>query len=151
MKTSRRGMSLLELITAAALLAVLLTAGLQMSGAAAAQRRAIRQRQAASLELANILERLASRPWSELTPQQAGQERLSPAVAALLPRAELHVEVAPAPGQPEARRITASLRWQGPNGMPLPPVSLSAWRYRLADAAGQPRNENTPPKKPTSP
>ena len=100
MKTSRRGMSLLELITAAALLAVLLTAGLQMTGAAAAQRRAVRQRQAASLELANVLERLASRPWSELTPQQAGQERLSPAAAAMLPHAELHVEVAPRRASP---------------------------------------------------
>ena len=93
-------MTLLELITAGALLGVILTTCLQMTGAAAGQRRAVRQRQAADLELANVLERLAARPWSELTPERAARERLSPAAAALLPEAELHAAVAAVPGMP---------------------------------------------------
>ena len=129
-------MALLELIAAAAVLAVILTVCLQMAGVVAAQRRAVRQRQAATLELANVLERLAARPWSELSQEQARRERLSPAAAALLPGAELHVEIAPAAGTPEAGRITASLRWQGPYAVPPPALSLSTWRYRLAAAAG---------------
>jgi Tfp pilus assembly protein PilE len=127
-------MTLLELIGTGAVLAILLTICLEMSGAAAVQRRAVRQRRAATLELANVLERLAARPWSELALHEARPQPLSPAAAALLPKAELRVEIAAAPTPPEARRITASLRWQGHGGGPPPTVSLTAWRYRLADA-----------------
>jgi hypothetical protein len=69
----------------------------------------------------------------------------------MLPRADLHVEIAPMPGQPEAKRITAALGWQGPNGTPLPAVRLSAWRYRLAEPAGAAPAETGPAPTPTSP
>jgi Tfp pilus assembly protein PilE len=119
----------MELIAAVAILMVLLAICLEILGAAAAGRRAAAGRQAAVLEAANVLERVAARPWDELEAEKA---QLSPAARALLPEAELKIVVAAAPDEPEAKLITVSLRWQGSNSLPVPPVCLSAWRYRGA-------------------
>ncbi len=59
-------MTLLELAVAGALLGTLLVVCLQLLQATAAQRRLADQRQLALLEVGNVLERLAARPWSDL-------------------------------------------------------------------------------------
>ena len=65
MKMTRRGMTLLELVVAGALLGTLLVVCLQLLAATAAQRRAADQRQLAVLEVGNVMERLAARPWAD--------------------------------------------------------------------------------------
>ena len=117
----------MELIGAVAILTVLLTLCLQMLGSAASQRCAATGRQAAVVEATNVLERMTAKPWDEL---EAEKPQLSPAARALLPGAELKIAVAAAPDEPDAKLITVSLRWQDRNGLPVRPVSLSAWRYR---------------------
>ncbi len=90
---------MIELLVAASLLATLLTVCVQLSGAASAEQRALRQRQAAMNEAANVLERLAIRPWNELTDKGLGNLPLSAAARQSLPAARLEVRVAQPAGQ----------------------------------------------------
>ena len=129
----RRGTTIIELTVAGAILGTLMVVGLQMLTAVAAQRRAIDQQQFATLELANVMERMAARPWSELTPQAAAQEQLSSAIRSRLPGAELKVDVSTSDVEPDAKRIVVSLRWQNRAGVLLPPLTITTWKYRPHD------------------
>ncbi len=127
----RRGMTLIELAVAAALLGTLLTVSLKMLAASADLRRVTDQRQAASLAMGNLLERLSARPWNELTPELATKEKLPPEAARQLPDAELKIEITAQTSEAElpAKRIAVSLRWRGPGGQMVAPVKLVTWRY----------------------
>ena len=129
----RKGVTILEVTVAAVLLGTLMMVCLHLLSAASAQRRALDQRQAAIIELSNEMERLSALPWTELTRLKPADERISPWAQAILPEAKLTVELAAPAGDPAARRITASLRWQDPNGRFLPPVTLTAWKYKSPD------------------
>jgi prepilin-type N-terminal cleavage/methylation domain-containing protein len=131
MKMVRRGMTVLELVVAAAILGTLLAVSLQLLAATAQQRSVADQRQFAVLEAENMMERLAARPWAELTPQTAVP--LSPAVRARLPSAEVKVEVAPAPNDPLAKRIVVALRWRDQTGQFVQPVRIVTWRWQGRD------------------
>ena len=128
---TRRGMVMLEAIVAGTLLGTLLVVCLQLLSAAAAQRRAADQRQCAILELANVMERVAARPWAELTAAALAQEKLSPSAAGQLPGAELKIEISTDAKDPDAKRITATLRWQDRSGQLVAPMTLTTWRYRI--------------------
>jgi Tfp pilus assembly protein PilV len=130
MKAIRRGSTLLEMMIAAAMLGTLLTVCLQLCQAAAGQRRAADQRQCATLELANLMDRIAAQPWEELTAAALAGERPSPWAAGQLPGAELKVDISAPGDEPDARRITAALRWQDRSGRLGPPLQLTTWRYR---------------------
>jgi Tfp pilus assembly protein PilV len=127
---ARRGMSLLELIAAGVLLAAILSLGLEFLAAAAGQRRATRQRQAAIQEADNLMERLYARPWEDLTPERVGDLRLGDEAGRLLPGGELSIDVAQSADLPDAKRLSVSIHWQDRSGQPANPVRLVAWRYR---------------------
>jgi hypothetical protein len=130
---TRRGMMLLELAVAGVLAGTLLVVCLQLLSAALAQRRAADQRQCALLELGNVMEQVAARPWAQLATSELSHEKLSPSASRQLPGAELKIEVSTPAGEPNAKRITATLRWQDRGGRLLAPVTLTTWRYQLAD------------------
>jgi Tfp pilus assembly protein PilE len=129
MKTTRRGATMLEMIVASALLGTLLVVTLQLCAATAAQRQAAARRQCASLELANVMERVAARPWSELNTAALAAEHVSPSAGAQLPGAELKIAVVTPAGEPQAKRLTATVRWQD-RGRPPQLLRLTTWRYR---------------------
>ncbi len=117
-----------------------------MMSAVATQRRTIDQRQDATLELANAMERIMARPWDQLTPQDLARERPSPAFCSRSPGAELKVEVSTPEAGPDAKRITASLHWQDRLGRHVPPVTVTTWKYRNSAAVGSPAGkENANP------
>jgi Tfp pilus assembly protein PilV len=128
MKT-RRGMTLVELFVAATMLGMLLVVCVQLLSATAAQRRAADQRQLAIMELSNVLERIAARPWADLTPQAFAAEKPSAEAVEKLPEAELKVEVTTPSAEPKAKRITVSLRWQDRNSQFVAPVKITTWKY----------------------
>ncbi len=130
MKAMRRGSTILEMVVAATLLGTLLMVCLQLCVATAAQRRAAAQRQCAILELANAMERIAARPWNELTTAALAAERLSPSAVGQLPGVELKIDVSTPAAEPEAKRLVASIVWRDPGGRPLKPLTLTTWRYR---------------------
>ena len=126
----RRGITILETIVAGVLLAATMTVCLQILGAHAAQQRAMRQRETAVREAANVMERTAAVHVGELTPEHLAEFQLAPEAAAALPEGELSVAVADVAGDVAARRITVSIRWQDRNGDWVNPVQLTAWRTR---------------------
>ena len=130
----RRGMSILEVTVTGVLLVTLLMICLQLLGATAAGRRAVRDRQTALLTSANLMERVCALPWSELTTDRVSQMQVPADVRESLAGAELEIDLAQADGQPNAKRITILLRWQGRPGRPEHPVRLVAWRYRAGRA-----------------
>jgi hypothetical protein len=131
---------MMEVVVAGVLLGTLLVVCVQLLGAAAAQRRAADQRQCALAELANVMEQLAARPWTELTAAATAQEKLSTSAERQLPGAELTIEISTEAKEPDAKRITATLRWQGRSGQLLAPLTVATWRYRIGES--KPKTEN---------
>jgi hypothetical protein len=132
-QSPRRGMTLLELAVACTLLGTLLVVCLQLLLATAAQRRAADQRQLALVEVGNVMERVAARRWDDLTSKTLDGGKPSGWLGERLPGAELKIEVTAPSGEPIAKRITVSLRWQDRNGRYLPGVKIVTWRYREKD------------------
>ena len=130
----RRGFTMIEMVAGAAILAVLLAVSMEFFHATALYRRAARQRELATQEVANLMERLAAIPWQDLTPEKGGQVRLSDAARRALPGAKLTIEVSsPADeraGEPPAKRIAVALAWEDQSRRLGRPMRLSAWRYR---------------------
>jgi len=120
----RRGFTLIEVGVAGALLLVTMAMTAQALGWMAAERRAADRRREAVQEAANVLERLAARPWAELTPESARALRLSGPARRALPGGELAVDIAERDG---LKRIAVTVRWRGRSGGPEAPARLTAW------------------------
>lgn len=129
MNKRSRGMSLLEMAVAGVLLAVLAGVCLKFFVAVAAQRRSLAERQTALREATNLMERLAARPWKELTPEKLDELKLSPVAAAVLGEAELKIETTQTADAPAGKRITLRLSWPDTSGAATNAVQLTCWRY----------------------
>lgn len=127
----RRGFTLLEVSAAGAMLAVAMTLAVQALGAMAADRRALDRRREATQEAANVMERLAARPWDELTPEALGDAKPSPEARKALPGVTLKVAVAP---QGDLKRLAVEVRWHGQGGPAEVPVRLTSWVARRKEA-----------------
>jgi Tfp pilus assembly protein PilE len=138
MRRNRRGMTLLELAVAGVLLAALTAVCAKFFAAAAAQRRALAERQTALQVAGNLMERLAVRPYEQLSTEKLSQEKLPLWAVAALPKAALKIEVTDAAGPPAGKRIALRLTWSGHD--PAAPfcVQLTSWRY--------PKSPNPNPK-----
>jgi Tfp pilus assembly protein PilV len=133
MNVNRRGVSLVELAAAAVLLGMVLTVCAQFLRAIATQRRGLDARRVAMQAVGNVMERLAARPWDEVTAEGAKAIELSEAAAEMLPGGGVEVEVLRPDDQPLAKRVTVVLRWEPEPGQPPRSVRLVAWRYRAAN------------------
>jgi type II secretory pathway pseudopilin PulG len=127
------GFTLLECMVAGVLLAATALLCLQTIAATTAARRAEGRRQTAVLEASNLMERLATRPWAELTTEGAKDVTLGEEAKRTLPGAQLDVRVDDETSEPAAKRITVSITYDGPGGEPVRPARLVAWRYRAAE------------------
>lgn len=125
-----RGFTLLEVAVAAAVLVLLMAVTVQMLGWAAAERRAAERRQWALQEATNVLERLTAQSWDSLTAEAVASVELSSQARAVLPDAELKIEVTNRPGPPSAKQLVVDVRWQRPAGQSVASVRLSSWVYR---------------------
>ncbi|MBI3862957.1 MAG: hypothetical protein HY290_13785 [Planctomycetia bacterium] len=127
---SRRGALLVELLVCGALLGVVITATIPTLRRIVRQRKVTEQRQAAVLEVDNLMERLTAIDWDELTPERAAEFELSPAIGELFPEPRLGIAVAVDPDDGAAKQVRISLSWQEASGVSAAPVRLSAWVYR---------------------
>jgi hypothetical protein len=131
----RRAFTMIEVAITSLLLIIAMTVTLEVLGWVASERRAVDRRQCAIHEAANIMERLAARPWDELTTGAVKNVALSDLAKQRLPGAELSV-AAEENGEPIAsKRLSLRLRWRNRAGGWEAPVRLSAWTYR---AGGKP-------------
>ncbi len=129
-----RGFTVTELLVACVVLVALLAVCFEIVGASLSARRAASRRLIARQEAANLMERLAARPWDELTPELAAGLGLSPEGRAALPGAELAASVAAVEGEEAAKRISVEVRWKDTSSPSPRPERLVAWRYRLPAA-----------------
>jgi|SRR5579872_3449115 len=126
--SSRSGSLLLELIVAGALLAVVMAAAIPTLGSIMRQRLFNQQRQAAILEVGNLMERLMTLTFDELTPERAAQFELSQPLEAQLAEPRLTITVDT--DDDAAKHVLIQLAWQIGPGRAAPPVRLAAWNYR---------------------
>jgi type II secretory pathway pseudopilin PulG len=126
--SSRSGSLLLELLVAGALLGIVMSAAIPTLGWIVRQRKFNQERQAAVLEVGNLLERLTMLEWNDLTPERAAQFKLSEPLEKQL--AEPQLTVAVDTEDDDAKRVLITLAWQIGPGRAAPPLRLAAWVYK---------------------
>lgn len=130
----RRGFGLIEMAVTGLLIAVAMAATLQVVGWVAVDRRAVERRERAVLEASNLMERIASRPWAELSTESLSAIKLSEPSARFLPGSTLDLNVVPQEGEPARKKIVVEIRWHDRSGRDEAPVRLVAWTYRRGAA-----------------
>src|SRR5438105_2256363 len=98
LRSSRRvafpsGALLLELLISGLLLGIVMSAAIPTLGWIARQRKLSQQRQAAMLEVANLMERLTALDWDKLTSERAGEFELSESLRSQLDEPRLAIQV----------------------------------------------------------
>ena len=126
----RRGSTLLELIVATALLGVVFATVAPVFSWLAAERRAADQTQLASLEVANVMERLAQTPWETLSDVSTKNIALSESARKHLDEARLTVRVVEETGPPAAKRVNVELTWRNRADQFVAPMRLTAWVFK---------------------
>ncbi len=133
---ARGAFVLIELIAAAAMLAVLTFLIAQLLVARHGVDRASRQRELAIGEVANLLERVTALPWEAITQEATSSWQLSGDAHARIREPELSIDIREAVVEGESgpaideKRIAVSLSWLRRDGTRVAPVELIAWVYR---------------------
>ena len=94
-----------------------------------AERRSAEQHQALVEEASNLMDRFTSRPWGEITPEQAAKLQLADELKRRT-GAELQAEVETDAGDADDKRVALRIDWTDHAGRPAPTVRLTAWVYR---------------------
>jgi prepilin-type N-terminal cleavage/methylation domain-containing protein len=126
---ARRGMTVIEIVAAAAILAVLLASVVQAFRVFDTHRR-VAERRAVALETTqSLLEQLSNTPWDGLTPAIAEKLAIPAAVKSFLPGANVAASVADVSEPVVAKRVSVELKWNAPSGAEARPVRLTSWVY----------------------
>ncbi|OJW19256.1 MAG: hypothetical protein BGO49_11890 [Planctomycetales bacterium 71-10] len=127
---------MLETAISALMLMIAMALAAKVTASLAAERRAWDRRGVAAVEAANVLERVAARPFDSLAVGPVEGVSLSPAASGALPGAELTAEVADDPaGDLPARRVAVRIRWRNRAGEWDAPVRLVTWIHRRKEAS----------------
>jgi Tfp pilus assembly protein FimT len=84
-------------------------------------------RSSATDAAADLLELARTLPAAERTAAWASQQKLSPALASILPEGRLQLRVEAAAENPKLQRIQVQIDWLNPGGIPARPVLLTAY------------------------
>lgn len=126
----RRGFSMTELIVSSVLLTTIFAVALPTLRWIGLEQRAAGQRQLATIEAANLMDRIASRPWNELNPEFAKSVKVSDDVQRQLLDADVNVAITTPADDANAKQIALTLKWQDRKNVPVAPVRLTTWVYR---------------------
>lgn len=129
----RSGSILIEVMVAAAVMAIMITTTVEALALVAARHLAADQRQWAIEEAENIVERLHRRPWDLLTADAKLDPEFEVRIAQSLPGGRGQVIVTHADGPPPAKRLDVEIAWQGSAGAPAK-VRLTAWVFQTTEA-----------------
>jgi hypothetical protein len=131
-RSRRRGSLLAEVAISSIMLVIIMGMTVKTLAWVALERKAAERREQALLEVGNVMERLAARPFDEVTPELATRCALSPSASDRLPGAKLEVDVSES--HPDAgrsvKRIAIELRWRGGGDELAAPVRLTSWIER---------------------
>lgn len=119
----------MEVVVACGLAAVLMAVSVQMLTLMATQRRDVERRAIAQQEAANLIERVASIPFEQLTPDSLQSLTIDPEVARLLPAAKASLSLAAEPGPTPAKRVAVEVSWIGVGKRRELPVRLTSWVF----------------------
>lgn len=129
MRKSKRGITIVEVTAAAAMLAVLLATSAQVMRSLATRQEAAARRAMALQTVEAVLEEFSNRPWDELTAASAGQVTLPEVAKTHLPGASVVATVADVTDPVAAKRLAIELQWNSLHGQPARPVRLTTWVY----------------------
>jgi cytoskeletal protein RodZ len=125
--TRRRGVSIIEVVLAAAALGIVLVMIAQAIVSLDRARSATDKLDVASRELENSLKAFAARPWGDLTTETASAWQLGEEFTTQIPGAKLETSVEPAEN-PTAKRITMRLTLPSKPA----PLVLTTWVFEPA-------------------
>jgi hypothetical protein len=129
----RSGITLFEVVIAVAAFGILLATCVKMMVLLSRQSRADDERNIAIQSVQAVLEQVENSHWDQLTQETANQVPLPEAATARLKDAKLTLTVSDEPSL-SAKRISAALDWQAPDGDRSRPVRLVAWVFPDAPA-----------------
>lgn len=138
----RGGMTLFEILAAAAVLGVLLVACGQMLAAMTIQQRAIRNRRAALQMVQNAMERAFTLPWGRSGEEEAEKMAAEIAAQGMLRGARVEIALESAPARRDEQTIRVAVAWREGREETERVERLTAWRYRT----GRPEEVAAPPE-----
>jgi len=129
--THRRGFGLVEMAVSGALFAAMVVIAAQLVGWIALDRKATARRERATRLVANVMERVLSRPWTEITTEPLAPLARSATEGKPNSAGSLTIEVAPAPALDGrgVKKITVEVRWPDRSKVAESPVRLIAWTF----------------------
>lgn len=131
-KNRRRAFTMVEVAVTVLMLAVAMTTILHVLTWVAMERRAIERREWALEEAANLMERIAARPWKDVNAGAVKPLTLSEHLRGSLPDAELSIAVDEKAG-PQLKRVAIRIRWRNQAGTWVAPVRITSWMSRRED------------------
>jgi Tfp pilus assembly protein PilV len=135
MQKRRSGFGLIEMAVAGTLIAAGMAATVQVVGWVALERKAVERRERAVLEAENLMERIVTWPWDELSTESMKRYSIRGSTAGFLRDPTLKVDVTPFEDAPARKKVVVEIRWLDRSGRPEAPVRIVAWAYRRKEAA----------------
>jgi hypothetical protein len=144
----RRAVTMVEVISAMAVLATLIVVSAELLTLASAQRRGVVQRSVALVEAENALERLTAKPldMAQLK-EQLAELNLAPHAEQLLPEGRITANTDPNTDTDDlpGYRLTVEVTWQLTSGQRSAPVRLTTWAYPPQTVAATDANTEVEP------
>jgi hypothetical protein len=125
----RRAFTLLEVVIAASMLAMLLTTSVHMLRALTIYQRGSEHRAVALEAVEAVSDQIANTPWDQLTKESAKKATIPKQLDSYLPGAKLSVSLENEATPTSSRRIQIDLSWHGPDGQLCSPVRLTSWVF----------------------
>lgn len=125
-RRSRLGFGTVEVVVAALIVMMMMALTVQMVASTIAARRSAERRQWALHEAANVMERLASLEWDELSDARTETIQLSKACQSVLPSPRLRIKIGEETA-PVLKRIRVEIRWSNGARGEEAPVRLTTW------------------------
>ena len=97
-------------------------------------RRAADRRQAATQEVANIMERIDLQGWQQLSENSLASIAISDQAQRFLTDARLETKIQAEEGPPASKRVTIELSWKNYARDYVAPVRVTSWFYRKGAA-----------------
>jgi hypothetical protein len=121
--------TLLEIVAASAMLAVLLTSCVQMLRAISIHQRASDRRIVAMEAVQAVADEAANISWDQLTADSAKKINVPKPLSGHLPGAKLSISLEDENMPAASKRIHIELTWNGQDGQPVAPVQLTTWAF----------------------
>jgi Tfp pilus assembly protein PilE len=121
-------MTLIELIAAASILAVLLASAVQVIRVLDKHRQSTERRAIALQTTQALLEELSNTPFEQLAPETAARLQIPDAVKPYLPNATVAATVDEVADPIPAKRVAVAIEWTTSAGAALP-TRLTTWVY----------------------